>query len=155
MESHCSHRHNTSTYTIASGIKHTLQWRHNERDGVSNHQRHHCLLTRLFRHRSKIPSKLGVTGLCVGNLPVNREFPAQRASNAENVFLFDDVIMMWLYHQIMFCMGQLCDSVMILYPFSHHWEFVYVDLSRYAWKWVIVSSKSQTAQSSGHKAPDL
>ena len=53
------------------------------------------------------------------------------------LFPFDDVIMMWLYHQIMFCMGQLCDSVMILYPFSHHWEFVYVDLSRYAWKCLI------------------
>ena len=30
-----------------------LQWRHNERNGVSNHQPHHCLLNRLFRRRSK------------------------------------------------------------------------------------------------------
>ena len=30
-------------------------------------------------------SKLGVTGLCDGNSPVSGEFPAQRASNAENV----------------------------------------------------------------------
>ena len=30
-----------------------LQWRHNERDGVSNHQPHDCLLHRLFRRRSK------------------------------------------------------------------------------------------------------
>ena len=29
----------------------TLQWRNNERDGVSNHQPHDCLLNRLFRHR--------------------------------------------------------------------------------------------------------
>ena len=29
----------------------TLQWRHNERDGVSNHQPRHCLLNRSFRHR--------------------------------------------------------------------------------------------------------
>ena len=45
----------------------TLQWRHNERDGVSNHQPHDCLFTLLFRHRSKKTSKLRVTGLCEGN----------------------------------------------------------------------------------------
>ena len=31
----------------------TLQWRHNERHGVSNHQPHVCLLNRLFRQRLK------------------------------------------------------------------------------------------------------
>ena len=31
----------------------TLQWRQNDRDGVSNHQPHGCLLNRLFRRRSK------------------------------------------------------------------------------------------------------
>ena len=31
----------------------TLQWRHNERESVSNHQRHECLLNRLFRGKSK------------------------------------------------------------------------------------------------------
>ena len=30
-----------------------LQWRRNERDGVSNHQRIDCLLNRLFKRRSK------------------------------------------------------------------------------------------------------
>ena len=30
-----------------------LQWRHNERDGASNHQPYDCLLNSLFRHRSK------------------------------------------------------------------------------------------------------
>ena len=29
----------------------TLQWRHNGRDGVSNHQPHDCLLNRIFRLR--------------------------------------------------------------------------------------------------------
>ena len=52
---------------------------------ISNHQPHDCLLKRLFRHRSKEKSKLRVTGLCTGNSPVTGEFPAQRASNAENV----------------------------------------------------------------------
>ena len=60
-----------------------LQWRHNERDGVSNHQIHDCLLKRLFRHRSKKTSKLRVTGLCEGKSPVTGEFPLQMASNTE------------------------------------------------------------------------
>ena len=47
----------------------TLDWRHNDHDGVSNHQPHGCLLNRLFRHRSKKTSKPRVTGLCVGNSP--------------------------------------------------------------------------------------
>ena len=33
-------------------------------------------------------SKLRVTGLCAGNSPVTGEFPAQRASNAENVSIW-------------------------------------------------------------------
>ena len=69
-----------------------LQWRHNDRDGVSNHQPHDCLLNRLFRRRSKKTSKLRVTGLCVGNSPVTGEFPAQKASNAENVSIW------WRHH---------------------------------------------------------
>ena len=61
----------------------SLQWRHNEPDGISNHQPHDCLLNRLFRRRPKKTSKLRVTGLCVRNSPLTGEFPAQRASYAE------------------------------------------------------------------------
>ena len=63
----------------------SLGCRHNGRDGVSNHQHHDCLLNRLFWCRSRKTSKLRVTGLCVGNSPGTGEFPAQMASNAENV----------------------------------------------------------------------
>ena len=70
----------------------SLQWRHNGCDGVSNHHPYDCLLNRLFRRRSKKTSKLHVTGLCVGNSPVTDEFPAQRASNAENVSIW------WRHH---------------------------------------------------------
>ena len=69
-----------------------LKWRHNGRDGVSNHQHHDCLLNRLFRRRSKKTSKLRVTGLCAENSPVTGEFPAQMASNAENVSIW------WRHH---------------------------------------------------------
>ena len=47
-----------------------LRWRHNRRDGVSNHLSDYCLLNRLFRRRSKKTSKLCVTGICAGNSPV-------------------------------------------------------------------------------------
>ena len=40
-----------------------IQWRHNGRNGVSNHQPHHCLPNCLFRRRSKKTSKLRVTGV--------------------------------------------------------------------------------------------
>ena len=63
----------------------SLQWHHNECDGISNHQPHHCLLKRLFRRRSKKTSKLCVIGLYAGNSPVTTEFPSQMASNVENV----------------------------------------------------------------------
>ena len=70
----------------------SLQWRHNEYNGVSNHQPHERLLNRLFRRRSKKASKLRVTGLCEGNSPGTDEFPAQMASNAENVSIW------WRHH---------------------------------------------------------
>ena len=65
-----------------------LLWRHNGRDGVSNHQPHDCSLSRSFRPRSKKTSKLRVTGLCAGNSPATSEFPAQMASYAENVSIW-------------------------------------------------------------------
>ena len=71
----------------------TLQWRHNEHESVSNHQPHDCLLNRLFRRRSKKTSKLRVTGLCAGNSAMTGEFPAQRASNTENVTIW------WRHHE--------------------------------------------------------
>ena len=55
---------------------------------VSNHWRLKCLPNRLFRHRSKKTSKFSITGVCEGNSPMTGEFPAQRASNAENVSIW-------------------------------------------------------------------
>ena len=50
----------------------------------------------LFGRRSNKASKLRVPGICAGNSPVTGEFPAQTASNAENIFI-DDVIMKYLF----------------------------------------------------------
>ena len=70
----------------------SLQWRHNERGSVSNHQRLHCLHNCWFRRSSKKTSRLRVTGLCAGNSPMTGEFPAQKASNAKNVSIW------WRHH---------------------------------------------------------
>ena len=52
------------------------------------------LLNRLFKRRSKKTSKLRVTGVCAGSSPGTGEFPAQMASNAENVSIW------WRHHDV-------------------------------------------------------
>ena len=46
---------------------------------------------------SKKTSKLRVAGLCAGNSPRTGEFPAQKASNAENVSIW------WRHHGLLLC----------------------------------------------------
>ena len=60
-----------------------LQWRHNERYGVSNHRRLDYLLNCLFRRRSTKTSKLHATGLCEGNTPVIGGFPSHSGETDE------------------------------------------------------------------------
>ena len=66
-----------TSLSVLSWVKDcSLLWCHNGHDSVSNHLPHDCLLT----------------GLCAGNLPWTSEFPAQMASNAENVSIW------WRHH---------------------------------------------------------
>ena len=69
-----------------------------ERNGVSNHQCFDCLLSCLFRRKSKKTSNLRVAGIFEGNSPVTGEFtgelPAQRASDAESVSIW------WRHHEL-------------------------------------------------------
>ena len=73
-------------------LKQPLQWRHNGRDGVSNHQPHHCLLNRLsgtaHRKHQSSASLAFVRG--IHRWPVNSQhkWPVTR-----KMFPFDDVIM--------------------------------------------------------------
>ena len=90
------HRYPILSFDPMSPVRMSLLWRHNGLDCVSNHQPHECLLNRSFGHRSKKTSKLRVTGLCVGNSPETGEFPAQMASNAENVSI------RWRHHVMRF-----------------------------------------------------
>ena len=93
-----------------------LQWRHNGRNGVSNHQPHHCLLNHLLRHRSKKTSNLHFTGLCVGNSPVTSKFTTQMASYAENVSIW------WRHHGCALTYCFLLDiDLSTLTKYSTHW----------------------------------
>ena len=64
----------------------SLQWRHNERDGVSIHQPHDHLLNRLFKAEIKESMKIP------HHWPLCGEFTSDRASNAENVSIW------WHHH---------------------------------------------------------
>ena len=86
-----------SSFDPVSGIQsgnYPLQWRHDGLYCISNHQPHHYFLSRLFGRRSKETSKLRVTGLYAGNSPGTGEFPAQMASDVENVSTW------WHHHAI-------------------------------------------------------
>ena len=84
--------HGLLPFLMTLGCPKSIQWRHNGGDSVSNHQPHDCFLNRLSRRRSKKISKLRVIGLCAGKSPGTGEFPAQMASNAENVSIW------WRHH---------------------------------------------------------
>ena len=74
-----------------------LHWHHNWCDGVSKHRRLDCLFNRLFRRRSEKASKLRVTFFSEGNelnSPVTGEFPSQRVSKAENIYIW------WRHHAL-------------------------------------------------------
>ena len=95
VPSHVAHRSRGKQWQHRNRGWVSLLWRHDGWDDVSNHQPRDCLQNRLFMRRSKRTSKLCVTGLCAENSPVTGEFPAQKASNAENVS-FDYVIMLFM-----------------------------------------------------------
>ena len=92
-----------------------LQWRHNGRDGVSNHQRLHCLLNCWFSRRLKktkkhqTPRHWPLRGAQMAG-----EFPAQNASYAEIVSTWCRHHGLWLVLVIrcirctIFCVSQYC-----------------------------------------------
>ena len=77
-------------FVTNTGVYIPLQWCHNEPVGVSNHQPHDCLLNRLFKAQIKENIQAPRYGLLWGEFT---EFPAQRASYAENVSI-------WWYHHV-------------------------------------------------------
>ena len=104
--------------SVSWDVFYTLHWRHNEHDGVSNHQPHGCLLNRLFRRRSKKTSKLRVTGLCVGNSPGPVNSP-HKGPVTRKMFPFDDVIMIELAPNILFHTHEACLFSVLLTPLPY------------------------------------
>ena len=74
----------------------TLQWSHNEHDGIQITSLTIVYSSVYSRRRSKKTPNLHVTGLCEGNSPVTGEFPVQKASNAQNVSVW------WRHHDLAF-----------------------------------------------------
>ena len=92
--------YNWGTPVTGCKLARSLHWRHKGRDGVSNHHPCDYVLNRLFKRRSKKTSKLCVPG----------EFPAQMASNVENVSI-------WWRHQVRL---QIKPIAKIIFPPNFH-----------------------------------
>ena len=74
----------------------TLQWRHNGRDGVSDHQPHECHTQPFIQVQIKENIKAQRLWPSCREFPGDRwiEFPTQRASNADNVSIW------WRHHEM-------------------------------------------------------
>ena len=79
-------------HSTVNSAQNTLHWRHNERDGVLNHQRLDCLLKRLSGRRSKKTSKLRLAGLWEGNPSVIGGLFSQMTSSEGHIFIW------WHHH---------------------------------------------------------
>ena len=97
----------TTIWTFFSGIKNVVFWfriwprfiplgpiqHHNDVKMGAMTSQITSLTTVYSTVYSDIDQKLRVTGLCEVNSPVTGEFPAQRASNSENIFI------PWRHHE--------------------------------------------------------
>ena len=96
----------------------TLQWRHNGRDGVSNHQPHDCLLDRLFKgadQRKHLSSASLAFARGIHREPGTspHKWPVTR-----KMFPFDDVIMS---HTHLWCVLHLNPNKLLNKPSSCRW----------------------------------
>ena len=95
---------NITTNVIRFGVNvitfKPLQWRHNEFDGISNHRPLGCLISHLFRGRSKKTSKLHITGLYEGNSQVTSK-----------VVFFS---IWWCHHDLVGFLSGLTDTITTL-----------------------------------------
>ena len=89
--------HNTSRTTgKLTFFEILLGWRHNEHDGVSNHQPHDCLINRLFKAQTKENQSSASLDFVRGihRWPVNSP---HKGAVTRKMLPFDNVIM--LYHK--------------------------------------------------------
>ena len=89
---------NSHTFSRANTVENRTQylWTSHYNDvimgAMASQITSHASVYSLIRCWSKKTSKLRVTGFCAGNSPATGDFPAQRASNAENVSIW------WRHH---------------------------------------------------------
>ena len=104
--------------------------------------------TVFFGHRSKKTSKLRATGLCAGNSPLTGEFPARKASNAENASI-------WLRHHGLWPLvesGEMISSRPVKKVIGHVKKNCFISNVSYRssvsngviWHFVIISFSSQS-----------
>ena len=88
-----------------------LQLRHNERDGVSNHQPHECLVNRLFRRRSAKHRSSASLAFVRGihRWPVNSP---HKGPVTRKMFPFDDVIMFFFTSDRCMCWPIPCKHIL-------------------------------------------
>ena len=110
----------------------SLRWRHNDHDGVSNHQPRGCLLNSLFGRRSNKTSKLRVTGLCAGNSPGQVNSP-HKGPVTRKMLPLDDVIMST--RQPLHGLLWLCPVILSSHPHLI-WRS---DAGRLTFEWVAVT----------------
>ena len=95
--------------------RYPLQWRHNDHDSVSNHQPHGCLLSRFIRAQIKENIKAPRHWPLCGEFTGPGDFPAQRASNAENVSVW------WRHH------GKYQDILDVIRNITHEYDLTFCD----------------------------
>ena len=123
----CTHSRNAVKWTH---FQTPLQWRHNERDGVSNPQPHECLLNRLIKAQIKGNIKTPRHWLCEGNSPVTGEFPAQRTCSAEKVSIW------WRHHDILITIFLTLWYAKILKPSLFKCVEIYQDVKKHCSKFL-------------------
>ena len=72
---------------ILDDITNPLQWRHDGRNGVSNHQPHDCLRNRLFRHKST-KNQSSASQAPKGSRAIRDRASYHKISNSLQCFLF-------------------------------------------------------------------
>ena len=79
----------------------SLQWRHNEHDGVSNRQPRLCYFA-VYSGADQRKHQSSASLAFVGNSQVTGEFPAQMVSIAENIFI------LWRHHLALWLHSSRC-----------------------------------------------
>ena len=107
----------------------SLQWRHNERYGVSNHQHHDCLLNRLFKAQIKENMKASRHWPLCGEFNGDRWIPPHKRPVTRKMFPFDDVIIfpvltMAVLRPFRFCDIAWCCSLANFSTKQRHYPYI-------------------------------